>query len=141
MRKLLPEQRRPKPQIVVTNLIDVILLLVFFFMITSSFAQDKRQVPVELPQAGSASIIDAELMTIQVDKAGAVLWTGKPVSSVKLEHIVSRYLGTRKDRPVLLEADQGVSYGHVMTALDTIRRAGSVNISLATQAAHASTKH
>ncbi|MFZ2958812.1 MAG: biopolymer transporter ExbD [Candidatus Ozemobacteraceae bacterium] len=133
MKKLLPERHREKPQIILTNLIDVILMLVFFFMITSSFAKDKNRIPIELPKASSAAAMDAEVLTVQVNTENSIMISGAALSSTELAAKVTEYLAENRDRPILLEADAGLDYGRVITVLDTIRTAGGVNIGLATR--------
>ncbi|HOY65953.1 MAG TPA: biopolymer transporter ExbD [Candidatus Ozemobacteraceae bacterium] len=133
MKKLLPERRREKPQIVVTNLIDVILLLVFFFMITSSFANDAKKLPVELPKASSGAAIEGETLSIQVDREGTVMLSGAKIDDAELAARVTEYVTGDTNRPVLLEADEGANYGIVIQVLDKIRIAGGVNVGLSTK--------
>ena len=133
MKRLLPERRKEKPQIVVTNLIDVILLLVFFFMITSSFAKDNRKVPLELPQAGSATVSEGESLTLQLDREGRVYSAGRDVEISTIPIVVKEYLGGGRERLIMVEADQSLDYGKVMSVLDLIRSSGGTNIGLATR--------
>ena len=133
MKRLLPERRKEKPQIVVTNLIDVILLLVFFFMITSSFAKDARKVPLELPQAGSATVSEGESLTFQLDREGRVFAAGKGLDLTGIPVTVKEYLGGGRERLIMVEADQSLDYGKVMSVLDVIRSSGGTNIGLATR--------
>ncbi len=133
MKRLLPERRKEKPQIVVTNLIDVILLLVFFFMITSSFAKDARKVPLELPQAGSAVVTDGESLTLQLDREGRIWSAGRDLDPQSIPVTVKEYLGGGRERLIMVEADQTLDYGKVMSVLDLIRSSGGTNIGLATR--------
>lgn len=133
MKRLLPKRNREKPQIVVTNLIDVILLLVFFFMITSSFAKEARRIPLDLPAAGSSGAIEGETLTFQMDKQGTVFSGGKSLEAGDISIRVKEYLGAGRDRQILVEADKALDYGKVIAALDTIRTAGGTNLGLATR--------
>ncbi len=133
MKKLLPEITRAKPQIIVTNLIDVILLLVFFFMITSSFARDARKVPVDLPKASSSALIDGDTFTVQIDRDGKAFLEGMNVEIKNVGYRVKEYVAQDHNRPVLVEADIQTEYGRVVEILDEIRRAGGLNIGLSTK--------
>jgi biopolymer transport protein ExbD len=133
VKKLLPERSKAKPQIIVTNLIDVILLLVFFFMITSSFAKDAQRIPVELPAASSSAQSEGESLTFQIDKTGAVFAAGAVIDLAAVTAKTAEYVGIDRTRPILVEADQDTNYGQVLHVLDTVRLAGGINIGLATR--------
>jgi len=133
VKKLLPERRREKPQIVITNLIDVILLLVFFFMITSSFAKDAKKLPVELPKASSGAAIEGETLSFQVDRDGIVMIAGAQVDENEVMARVSEYVAADVNRPLLIEADEAANYGRVVQILDKIRTAGGINVGLSTK--------
>lgn len=135
MKKLLPDKRKQKPQIVVTNLIDVILLLVFFFMITSSFARNQEKLPVNVPKASSANTMELDNMTVQIAKNGRLYVSGKPVEMTDLNDRIKTWVTSSPDRPVMVEADQDANYGRIVYVLDAIRNAGAVNIGLATKPA------
>ncbi|MBF0544937.1 MAG: biopolymer transporter ExbD [Candidatus Riflebacteria bacterium] len=134
MRKLLPERKREKPQIILTNLIDVILILVFFFMITSSFAKEKNKIPIELPGASSGISNENELLTITVDSNGRPYLNGIEADSSMLREQVMEFTSTNKDASILVEADVATDYGKVVGVLDEIRSAGGKNIGLSTKA-------
>lgn len=133
MKKLLPEKRKQKPQIVVTNLIDVILLLVFFFMITSSFARNQEKLPVDVPKAANATTMETENMTVQIAKNGRTYVAGKPVEMAELISAIKTWVTNSPDRPVMVEADKDANYGRIIHVLDQIRSNGAVNIGLATR--------
>lgn len=133
MKKLLPERKREKPQIVLTNLIDVILLLVFFFMITSSFAKETLKLPINLPKASSGAIIDADTLRVQMDREGAISADGTTLTAEELTARVGAFLGENREKPIVLEADQSADYGKVIQVLDIMRIAGGVNLGLSSK--------
>lgn len=133
MKKLLPEKRKLRPQIVVTNLIDIILMLVFFFMITSSFARNQEKLPVNVPKASSATTMEIDNMTVQIAKNGHLFVSGKQVEMTDLTEQIKTWTQNSPDRPILVEADQDANYGRIVFVLDAIRNAGAVNIGLATR--------
>lgn len=133
MKKLLPDRPREKPQIVLTNLIDVILLLVFFFMITSSFARDTKKIPLNLPKAGTATAVEGDTLIFQVDAEGRILSGGKLLDQTQISSKVVEYLGGNAERPLIIEADEAVNYGKVIGLLDLIRSSGGTNLGLSTK--------
>lgn len=133
MRKLLPDRKKSKPQIVVTNLIDVILLLVFFFMITSSFARNNEKLPVNVPRAANATTMETDNMTVQITHEEKLFVAGKECDKTALTDQIKTWVSQSPDRPVMVEADEKSNYGFVVNILDTIRQAGAINIGLATK--------
>lgn len=132
MKKLLPERKKEKPQIIVTNLIDVILLLVFFFMITSTFAQNKTQIQLNVPKAANSSEIEAKPLIVQINKAGEVFVYGKSITNAKLQEVIKDCIKKTPAPQVMVEADKNADYGNVISTLDLIRGAGAFNIGLST---------
>lgn len=133
MRKLLPNRKRSKPQIVVTNLIDIILLLVFFFMITSSFAHNNQKLPVNVPRAANATTMETDNMTVQITHERKLFVAGNECDQAALTEQIKTWVSQSPDRPVMVEADEKSNYGFVVNILDTIRQAGAINIGLATK--------
>jgi biopolymer transport protein ExbD len=133
LKRLLHDRKRNKPQIVVTNLIDVVLLLVFFFMITSSFATNKEKLPVNVPKAGNSASIEKDNLSIQVGKNAQVFVAGKVVTLEELQEQVKTWTKASPERPIMLEADEEASYGKIVTVLDHIRNAGGTNLGLTTK--------
>jgi biopolymer transport protein ExbD len=133
VKKLLPDKRKQKPQIAVTNLIDVMLMLVFFFMITASFARNQEKLPVEVPKAANATTMETDNMTVQIAKNGRTYLAGKPVEMTELTSAIKTWVTNSPDRPVMVEADKDANYGRIIHVLDQIRSNGAVNIGLATR--------
>ena len=132
MKSLLPNRKKSKPQIIVTNLIDIILLLVFFFMITSSFATNNEKMPVNLPRASSATTMETDNLSIQIDKEGQIFIKEEKIDVQALREKIKVWVSRSPDRPVMVEADKSANYGEIITALDIIRNSGAINIGLAT---------
>ncbi|MBP5468722.1 MAG: biopolymer transporter ExbD [Candidatus Riflebacteria bacterium] len=133
MKKLLHKRAKTQPQIVVTNLIDIVLLLVFFFMITSSFAANEKKLPVNVPKASASVSMEKDNLTVQVTKTGNIYIAGKTVDSNSLNEQIKKWVASSPDRPVMVEADEGTNYGKVIKVLDQIRSAGAINVGLATK--------
>ncbi|MBF0406338.1 MAG: biopolymer transporter ExbD [Candidatus Riflebacteria bacterium] len=135
MKKLLPERKRPQPQIVLTNLIDVILMLVFFFMITSSFAKEKNRIPIELPAASSSGISQGEILSVVINNDGVAFVNSIELNVDALKQKVAEYIASNQgtDPQILVEADVSTDYGKVVSLLDEIRMAGGKNIGLSTK--------
>lgn len=129
-------RRRPKHSsdvaLDLTSLIDVIFILLIFFLVTASFTQTEDQsVPVDLPEGSSGGEIQAqEELTIFIESDGTVtLRIDDDVlgSGISEQDLASRLRAVHQDlgaRPVFLRGDEMVRYGEVVRVLDACREAG-----------------
>ena len=130
----IPARRRSRPSL--TPLIDVVFLLLIFFMVSASFNRD-TQIKLELPEA-SGDPMEAlpELIEISVDSEGRYFVKAKPVVNTQVETLVKaiQLVGKGNDKiPVMISADAGAPFQSVMTAMDASRKAGYFNFSMATK--------
>jgi biopolymer transport protein TolR len=114
----------------VTNLVDVILVLLVIFMITSPLMQ--MGVQVELPKASASAIESKTNLTVTVKKDATLYVEDKLVPLTALPTELTEALKGGKTG-VLLRADKEVAYGAVMKVLDTARKAGIQNVGLVTE--------
>ena len=130
--------RRPEePEINVTSLIDVVLLLVVFFMLSSNFSAEGR-LRVRLPQATAAPSERAgnELLVVTVSANGAYLVNGRELvnsSADTLRTAIIRSAGdSARSAPVTVRADGRASHQAVVTAMDVLGRLGFTQLDVAT---------
>lgn len=118
-------RRRRTAEPDVTPLIDVLFMLIIFFVLASSFVRGR--LTVELPRGeGGGSPDGALMLTLQSD--GTLLWGGERISSGDL---ASRLASLTSSDELLIAADRAANYGGVAELLDTVRRAGIERASLA----------
>jgi biopolymer transport protein ExbD len=131
-------RRRRGADIDITPLIDILFMLIIFFVLAASFLQGR--LTVELPQGESASPGRAEnpvLVTLARD--GSVSWGNfsvpAPVASADVLRLAreSLFQAQASSRDILVAADRGVSYGDVVELLDVLRLAGIERLGLALQ--------
>lgn len=130
MKKLLPNKSLNKPQIILTNLIDVILLIVFFFMITSSFSKHQKKMPVNLPSASTGVNIESDTLAFQILNNGKIYHNKNETSIQEAIKITQNYLGNNTFKPIIIEADKDVYYGKVVELLDNLKSCGATNLGL-----------
>ncbi|MFC4312127.1 ExbD/TolR family protein [Steroidobacter flavus] len=131
---------RPKadeePEMNLTSLIDVVLLLLIFFMVSTTFVDESR-IKLQLPQASTEPAADQKKDPIEV----AVTATGEyrvngqvliNTSPATLSAAVSKLAGERRDLPVTIRADARSTHQSVVTAMDVLGRLGFKAISIAT---------
>lgn len=122
--------RRSLSEINVTSLVDVTLVLLIIFMITSPLMQ--LGIQVNLPRASAKSVESRENLTITIRKDATVHVGDKavPLAALPEELEAAREAGKKG---VLIRADQAVPYGAVVKVLDLTRKAGIQDVGLVTE--------
>lgn len=125
-----------EPEINLTPLIDVVFLLLIFFMVSTTFEQQSR-IQIELPEAtAEPATAEDESLEIIIDREGRYFIGDKQVVNTELKTLkaaISKTLG-RKDIeiPVIIRADANTPHQAVVRALDATSQLGLTQISLAT---------
>jgi biopolymer transport protein ExbD len=132
------QSRRPKedPEINLIPLIDVALLLVIFFMLSSTFMQEGR-LKIELPQASLAPTgrQKADPLVVSVTQAGTYRVNDRELvnsSTDTLRAAIMEIAGADRTRPVTVRADARSTHQSVVTAMDVLGKLGFVKINIAT---------
>jgi biopolymer transport protein TolR len=114
-------------EINVTNLVDVMLVLLIIFMITAPMM--RSGIPVNLPRADAQSVGSRESIVVTVAERGLFV-DGRACAESELVRAVKIKRNGRSGIPVMLEADQGIPYGRVVNVMDMIKRAGVDDLNL-----------
>lgn len=127
--------RPPKKRSVlinVTSLIDVMFILLLFFMVSTSFLATPA-IKLELPKAKHAEVVRQRPVVVHIDVAGAIYLNDEPVGISLLEAALSGKLADAEDKSVVLKADSRVSHGTVVEVMDVIKGAGATRLVVSTQ--------
>lgn len=129
-------RRREDPEINVVSLIDVLLLVVLFFMLSSRFT-DEGRLRVHLPHANAVPMhrINQEPLVVTVTQQGTYRVNNHELinsSPETLRSAVLREAGTNRNLPVTLRADGRATHQSVVTAMDVLGRLGFVELFIAT---------
>ena len=119
-----------KGQLDIAPLIDVVFLLLIFFMLTSSFISP-RGIRVNLPSAVSSKLLPQEDFVISITEKGVVMIGGKKTSLKKLTAKVK--VAAETDSRISIKADKKTSLGKVVEIWDLCRDAGITNLNIATE--------
>jgi biopolymer transport protein ExbD len=129
---------RPKaePDVNLTSLIDVVLLLLIFFMVSTSFVK-QSQIAIRLPEADSTAVVEEvpEQLDIMITEQGTFLVNGRELINNRPETIrnaLQKLAGGNTNLPLTISADGNARHQHVVTAMDVAGRLGFVQISIAT---------
>lgn len=125
-------QRAREPlELNLVPLIDVVFMLLIFFMLTTTFVHDRRlEVDLPVSESGSSERAEREDHVIELDARGAIAVDGRRVSGEELGAVLAAIADD--GRPVVLWADARVVNQRVITVLDQARRAGIETIGLGT---------
>jgi biopolymer transport protein ExbD len=129
---------RPKtePEVNLTSLIDVVLLLLIFFMVSTSFVKES-QITIQLPEADvQAPLQDTpEQVEIMITEQGTYLVNGRELVNNRPETIrnaLQKVSNGNTSLPLTISADANARHQHVVTAMDVAGRLGFTRISIAT---------
>lgn len=119
-----------------TPLIDVVFLLLIFFMLTTTFDRSAK-INIDLPKTQSAvASVESQTMELLIDNKGTYYIDGQEVLNNKPETLfqaMSEALDTRgSNPPLVISADANANYQSVVTAMDIAGRLGLTNFSMAT---------
>jgi biopolymer transport protein ExbD len=116
----------------IAPLIDVVLLLLIFFMLSSSMIQPTG-LSVNLPASEVASMQPGDKVRIAIDESGALLWRGNPVEKAELEKRLEMLFAAEPETLIILEADKEVSHGSVVEVMSLIRLKGLKRLAIAAE--------
>jgi biopolymer transport protein ExbD len=124
-----------EPDINLTPLIDVVFLLLIFFMVSTTFEHQSR-IKIELPEAtAEQTAAEEETLEIIIDAQGQYFIGEQQVVNTELKTLktaISKAVGDREAMPVTIRADANTPHQAVVRALDATSQLGLTSISLAT---------
>ena len=128
----LKTRQKRKVLINITSLIDVLFLLLIFFMVSSTFLEQPG-IKLELPHAESAVVVEQKDYVLFVDKQGKMFLNDKEVVMDDLEAKMKDALPKMKDSALVLKADQDVSHGTVVRIMDIVKKSGIKKLIIGTK--------
>jgi biopolymer transport protein ExbD len=133
--KLRQTRSEDEPAVNLTPLIDVVFILLIFFMVSTTF-QRESEIKIELPEASSEPVEEKEeSLEIVIDSQGHYFIDEQQVVNTELETLkkaIRKFLGEQSDVPVVIRADRNTPYESVVRAMDATSQLGLVHMSLAT---------
>ncbi|MCG8486533.1 MAG: biopolymer transporter ExbD [Chromatiales bacterium] len=118
---------RKSPEVDITPLIDVVFLLLIFFMVSTTF-EHESQILIELPEATGEEIQrEKQQLDITINIAGTFFVDQREVVNTEMETLkmaISKAIGDRGNIPVIINADARTPHQSVMTAMDAASQLG-----------------
>lgn len=132
----LKTRARAEPDVNLTSLIDVVFLLLIFFMVSTSFVK-QSQITIRLPGAESVAIVEqvADQLDIMITEQGTFLVNGRELINSRPETIrnaLQKVSGGNTSLPLTISADANTRHQYVVTAMDVAGKLGFVKIRIAT---------
>ena len=124
-----------EPEVNLTPLIDVVFILLIFFMVSTTF-QKESEIKIELPEASADPVEEKkDVLELVIDAEGRYFIEQQQVVNTELDTLkkaISKFLGDRTTIPVVIRADRQTPYESVVRAMDATSQLGLVQMSLAT---------
>jgi biopolymer transport protein ExbD len=133
----LQNRAKEEPAVDLTSLIDVVFLLLLFFMVSTTFDQ-QTVLQVDLPEASAvdAPIDRPETLELVIDANGLMFLNDRRLVDSKERTIKAAFneaIGDDRDLPLILRADRETPHHFVVTVMDVAAQLGFSNLSIATQ--------
>ena len=122
---------RLNPRLDLTPMIDVVFLLIIFFMVSTTFISLEANLPVDLPRSQTSQLQSADLPTVTITKDLKIFLGGTAVEADIAQALQIR-LADQDESVVVLRADHTVPHGLVVQVMDQIKRSGARRIAIAT---------
>ena len=127
------KSRRVDVVVEMTPLIDVVFLLLIFFMITTTFINSPG-IEVELPKANSSdSAAGDEDLVVAIDEEGRIIFQHRQVSLDELQADLEGMTEKKQKSTIIVQADTKTQHGIVVQVMDAAKQAGFSRLAVATQ--------
>lgn len=117
------EKRVTKSIINLTPMVDMLFLILLFFLVTSSFIEQPN-IKLELPSTKYAATSKLEERTLTISRDGKLFFQNEPIERNTLVPVLKNAFSKQDDKTLVLRADKNVPYGVVVDVMDAAKGAG-----------------
>lgn len=115
----------------IAPLIDIVFLLLVFFMLTSTFLVPEA-INLELPESSTATVTNTTAITVALNQGGELALNGETIELDHLQVAIKALLRQDADASITLKSDAHTEVQQLIKVMDEIRNAGGKNLALAT---------
>ncbi|MBC8185198.1 biopolymer transporter ExbD [candidate division KSB1 bacterium] len=126
------EKKRRKVIINITSLIDVLFLLLIFFMVSSTFVEQPGM-KLELPESESSTMERIKELVLEINQDGSIFLNESPIQLDSLENKFKKLLPALESPSLILKADKSVPHGTVVKVMDKAKISGLEKLIIATK--------
>jgi len=122
-------RKRRAPSIIIVSLVDILTILLIFFVVSTTFKRDQPEVQINLPDSKTSSKTssDVEHAVVSVNENDEIRLDGQVVGIDDLEASVRNLAATRRST-LALQADKKASFGTIVKVMDALKLAGVKNL-------------
>jgi biopolymer transport protein ExbD len=123
---LKPKKTDAPGSLELTPMIDMVFLLLIFFLVATTFHHEEREIAIALPVAQAAGPISTALreVIINVDEQGQVIVSGRSMKLDDLRSLISQAVEVNPDQKVTVRGDRRTAYDNVVKVLDVCKASG-----------------
>lgn len=124
-------RKRRSPAIIIVSLIDILAILLIFFIVTTTFKTRQPQLEINLPESRTASPAEQqplEPLILRVRDADTLTLGDEAVTLGELSERLRAAIAETPERPIAMQADRDAPFGVVVQVLDALKDAGVKNI-------------
>ena len=122
-------RKRRAPSIIIVSLVDILTILLIFFVVSTTFKRDQPLVQINLPDSKTSTKSSSELehSVVSVSETDEVRLDGEVIGVDQLEASVKSLPASRK-AAIALQADKKASFGTIIKVMDALKLAGVKNL-------------
>lgn len=133
--KLRNYRETKQPDLNIIPMIDIMFFLLVFFMLSTMYMVEQKTIPVNLPQATSATIDNKTSFTVTLKDDGSIYLEDQQTD---IQTLLMQATKEQKNNPsfaIIIRADKDINYDKVVSFIDTLKKAGITRFGLATNGA------
>lgn len=133
--KLRNYRETKQPDLNIIPMIDIMFFLLVFFMLSTMYMVEQKTIPVNLPQATSATIDNKTNFTVTLKDDGSIYLEDQQTD---IQTLLMQATKEQKNNPsfaIIIRADKDINYDKVVSFIDTLKKAGITRFGLATNEA------
>ena len=133
--KLRNYRETKQPDLNIIPMIDIMFFLLVFFMLSTMYMVEQKTIPVNLPQATSATIDNKTNFTVTLKDDGSIYLEDQQTDSQTLLMQATKEQKNNPSFAIIIRADKDINYDKVVSFIDTLKKAGITRFGLATNGA------
>lgn len=124
-----------QPELIIIPMIDIMLFLLVFFMLSTMYMVEQKTIPVKLPQATSAVIDNKTNFSVTIKDDGSIYLEDQKIDLPVLLSEAQKQQQSNPSFSIIVRADKNIEYDKVISLIDSFKKAGITRFGLATDEA------
>ncbi len=127
----LPQEPDRPSQINILPMIDVIFVILIYFIVSSLFLTRSEGLPVNLPSAATTQLQNNDQIVVSLDEQGTLAVDKQPTELKDLQKTVKNLIASKKTSLVVINADKAIEHGQVVDVMDELRQLPEAKLAIA----------